>query len=187
MYLAAIMPPSNIRRIIYDWQLVLFQQGAAPAALALPPHLPLAFYEAPPAAPNSLVQHPFESTGTVVSPPWRFIEFEPEDEIRRLRSYLPESETAGWYPTCRGIPLSAVEAGSATGGDAETDPAARLDSKNATGSSSVSSSLPKEIPPLRWKTSHLVCMNLETDDEERWWEHLEFTVIWRVKLKRKIE
>lgn len=187
MYLAAIMPPSNIRRIIYDCQLARFHEGAAPTALALPPHLPLAFYEAPPAAPGTLVQHPLESTGTAVSPPWRFIEVEPGDEIQRLRSYLPESETAGWYPTCRGVLLSAVEAGSAAGGDAKTDPVARLDSESATGSSSASSGPAKKIPALRWKTSHLVCMNLETDDEERWWEHLEFTVIWRVKLKRKIE
>lgn len=161
MYIAVVEPPSNIRRIIYDFQVSLFGRTSNPAAMALPPHIPLAFFEEPPPRPGGTVQQAsFVSTGFAELPPWLFLEFQPVREFERLRSLLPETSLPPWYPTGRGAPLSRSEA---------------------------SADLPAEQwPLLRWKTSHVVCLELKTDNCRSWWEHLEFREIWRIKLKRRI-
>jgi len=162
MYLTAILPPSNIRRIVYEYQLSLFHLNAHPAAMALPPHLPLAFYNSPPDAPEPIVQqHSFESRGCLENPPWLLLKIMPKAEIDRLLSLLPDTHTTAWYPTGIGIPLNM------TG----TDPGPAAEN----------------VPDIRWKSSHLVCMELNADDPGRWWEYVTYTTIWRVKLKRRID
>jgi hypothetical protein len=162
MFLVSIIPPSNIRSTIYAYQLSLFRETGRPAALALPPHLPIAFYENPPDSPGSLIQmQSFESGGFVIIPPWRLIEVQPFAEIERLRSVLPAADTGEWYPVMCGIPVS----------DAALECATRED----------------QAPVVRWRTSQLVCMDLQVENQERWWEYVEYTPIWRVKLKRRID
>lgn len=162
MFLILIMPPSNIRSKVYTYQVSLFQKTGHPAALALPPHIPVAFYEQPPETPGSQVQlQPLESNGGIILSSWRYIEIQPLDEIKRLRSMLPPADTEEWYPTLRGIPVTA----------------AALDKAPQE----------KDVPFIRWKTSEMVCMNLRIENQTNWWEYLEYTPIWRVKLKRRID
>jgi len=162
MYLVAVQPPSNIRRSIYDYQISLFRRNSDPAALALPPHIPLAFFKTPPPRPCHLVQQePLESCGCFHDPPWLLLRFEPARELERLRSLLPKDSSPPWYPAGRSALLS------------------RHESKNA---------LPVgELPKLQWKTSQLVCLELKAESPELWWESVEYTETWQVKLKRKID
>ena len=184
MFLAAIMPPSNIRRIIYDYQISLFRSTGNPAALALPPHLPIAFFEAAPPSPGSLVQlEPIESTGILSDPPWLLLECGPAEEIRRLRSHLPESDTSGFYPVGRGVLLSAAPNAAVP---------QRLKMREDAPAAAVAPGPGQSVsvggtPALRWKSSHVACMELIAARQDRWWEHLEYSVIWQVKLKRKID
>jgi hypothetical protein len=162
MYLVAVLPPSNIRRIVCDYQISLFRRGAEPAALALPPHIALAFFDSPPPRPGGLVQlTPLATSAFVEDPPWLLLEFQPREELERIRYYLPEMSLPGWYPTGRGI-LIAVNRGKAALAESE-------------------------CPVIGWRTSHLVCLELKVENPVRWWEHIEYTEIWRVKLKRHIE
>ena len=162
MYLIAVLPPSNVRHDIHDLQISLFRGNSDPAALALPPHVPLAFYGAPPGRPEGIIQQcSIESGGYLINPPWVLLELNPRQELKRLRAFLPETGVSDWYPTGCGIPVSRSE---------------------------DNLSFPPENPPvIRWKTSHLVCLELTAEEPLRWWEHLEYSEIWRVKLKRSIE
>ncbi len=162
MYLVAMLPPSNARRDIYSLQISLFHGSSDPAALALPPHLPLAFFDAPPARPDIVIQQcAFESGGYRLEFPWVLLELNPRQELKRLRALLPEASAPDWYPAGHGIPVSRSE---------------------------ESRSIPAGNPPsVRWRTSHLVCLELTAAEPLCWWEHLEYSEIWRVKLKRNIE
>ena len=162
MYLVAVKPPPNIRRAIYDYQVSLFRKNANPAALALPPHIPLAFFETSPPHPCNLVQQePLKSCGCVEDPPWLLLLFQPAAELERLKSLLPKASSPPWYPTGRGALLSHYGAKSALPVD--------------------------ELPGVQWKTSQLVCLELKAESPGLWWESVEYREIWRVKLKRKID
>ncbi len=162
MYLIAMLPPSNIRRDILDLQISLFRGCGDPAALALPPHVPIAFFEALPEQPGGIIQQcTFKSGGYLRNPPWVLLELNPRQELERLRTFMHEANAPEWYPTGRGIPLSRSE---------------------------ERQLIPTDSPPvLGWKTSHLICLELTPEESQRWWEQLEYSEIWRVKLKRKIE
>ena len=156
-----MLPPSNVRHDIHNLQISLFRGNSDPAALALPPHIPLAFYDASPVRPEGVIQQcAIESGGYLLNPPWVHLEFNPQQELNRLRSLLPETSVPGWSSIECGIPVSRDE---------------------------ESPSIPAENPPsIRWKTSHLVCLELAAKEPLRWWEHLEYSEIWRVKLRRSI-
>ena len=161
MYLVAVVPPSNIRRVLYDYQISLFRRSSFPAALALPPHIPLAFFDTPPPRPRSLIQQTsFESCGLIEKPPWLLLEILPAHELERLISELPETGAFEWYPVAVGVPVLMNE--------------------------SNKKHLVDDYPVIRWKTSHLLCLKIEVKNPRRWWEHIEYSEIWRVKAKRNI-
>lgn len=162
MYLVAILPPSNIRRALLDIQTSFFRGGTDPAPLSLPPHVPLAYYDSPPEEPQSMVQlHAFETRGAFADPPWIVMKLRPIEELMRVKKQLPVGTAADWSPTAIGIPVARSEEAPTTGTD--------------------------DLPSLRWKTSHLVCLELCTLDPLHWWEHLEYSERWRVKLRRLMQ
>lgn len=166
MYSVALLPPSNIGHSISLTQTEFFRRCGDPFALALPPHVPLGFFDVEPPRPaEPLVQDTSLYTdGIIPSGDYLFLQVLPEDLLIRLSSLLIAKDTGHLplYPIGVGIPMVQAQR---TAGIRE---------------------LPGAPPILRWKSSHVVCFEMRWQDRSVWWENFTYTETWRVKLRRKI-
>ena len=169
MYLIALLPPSNIRHSISLVQTAFFQTSGDPAALALPPHAPLAFFRDKPKKPrnlNAIQEVPFETSGYIEADNYLLLGVSPAHRLVELQGLFAgaRANRPSLYPVGLGIPVARYP---------------RCDGR-------PNAPTPSADPVLSWKTSHIICFELIHADTGGWWENLVFTEVWRIKLKRNI-
>ena len=161
MYLTALLPPSNISKIIADLQREFFVRYATAAALYIPPHIPLLFSEAAPAKPPRPLpfqQFPFETGGLVRLEEHEYLEVLPQEQIEELTRIPKAGPSPPYYPTRTGIPITLHQ------------------------TATLKRNL--EVPaPLRWRSSEMVCYELLPRSGEAWWKHVEYRMLWSCKIR----
>lgn len=162
MYLVALLPPPNIQKHFRAVQVKVFREYSNPAATALPPHIPLGFYDDAPEKLQSFIQaHPLRGGEYRTEGNCAYCSITPAAEIERIRAFLPDAEAAPLYPLVTGVSIG-------------LDLSDRVNAKV----------LP--ILDVRWNSSHLCCYKLSFASGSRWWYNVGYEQTWNVKLKRAI-
>jgi hypothetical protein len=164
MYVVALSPPSNIQRILSEAQTQVFQELSCAAALAIPPIVPLGFYDRRPAPPvaSALVQEcQLKSTGFLCPGNHIYLGLSPTNEIARIGRLIAAEPSTPLFPVLAGVPIGI-----------------NLDHPRA--------DVAWPAPLVTWKTCRLLCLELEIGAVTNWWENVTYVKCWDIKLKRKI-
>ncbi|MBT3274484.1 MAG: hypothetical protein HN368_15110 [Spirochaetales bacterium] len=164
MYLTVIIPPSNIRTILAERQTSLFIESFSPAALFLPPHIPLVFSNTPPSEPKRPLEpqkKPFESVNYSREGEHIFLQVAPEEQLADITRLLKVSPTEPYFPTRIGVPIGLYVPNGVISID----------------------NLPAP-PKVRWGASTLVCFELSHGSIDDWWNHVETHLIWKLEIKK---
>ena len=164
MYLIALSPPPNIRRILSQSQTRIFQDLSSAAALTLPPIVPLGFYDKrpePPAASALVQECQLRSTDLIRHGNHIYLNLSPAEEIDRIRHLLDEGTAEPLFPILPGVPIG-IEL------------------------EHPMDSVPWPAPAVAWKTCRLLCLELEIDSMPSWWENTSYVECWDIKLRRKL-
>ena len=201
LYLAALLPPGNVARALFELKEELYRRYGLVSALALEPLIPLAFDAAPPAEPRrDSGDGPLVQGGTLATAGLGVAPRAAEASPAREASTEPEkaaSPAGALYldlaPGCvewlaslreslpRGEGLFPLRSGVFL---------ADLAERTARGALRVrAESLPPlSLPePLSWGVSQLACLKLRVREIGRWWGLIEQETVWSVRLRRARE
>jgi hypothetical protein len=168
-YAAAILPPGNVSRQIVDIQKELYYSYGKTSGLALPPLIPIAFSKQ---EPSDML---FSKQLTTDDPVTHTTQWAEKDNAWYIRT----SNDKTWKK------MQHIFEGDTGPQLVPPFPGLFIHLDEEEGSVPVSPDKLPAVPSLRWKTSRIAVLCIETRTYPQWWKHVFVTIKREAKLKMR--